>query len=56
MEKDVDEYCIALLSKAIEQLTDKQDKLEKTDKQIATLISDPQELKSFIEESEELKD
>jgi len=53
MDNDDDEYCY---QRPLSQLTDKQAKLEKTDKQIATLISDPHELESFIEESEELKD
>jgi len=56
MEKEVDKYSITLLTKAIEQLTDKGDKLDKINEQIVTLIDDPHELEEYIVESEELKD
>ena len=52
MEKEIDKYCVALLSKATEPPTNKQDKL---DEQIATQISDPHELKSLIVKCKELK-
>ena len=56
IEKEADEYSIALLTKAMEQLQDKGDKLNKIDEQITILINDPHELEDYITESEELKD
>jgi len=56
MEKEIDKYSITLLTKAIEQLTDKGDKLDKINEQIVTLIDDPHNLEEYIVESEELKD
>jgi len=56
IEKEVDSYSIALLSKAMEQLKDKRNKLNKIDEQIVTLINDPYDLEGCIMESEELKD
>ncbi|XP_065909781.1 uncharacterized protein [Dysidea avara] len=56
VDKEVDEYSIALLTKAMEQLQDKCDKLNKIDEQIITLIDEPQGLEDYIMESEDLKD
>ena len=52
----MDEYSIALLTKAMEQLQDKCDKLNKIDEHIITLIDEPQGLEDYIMESEDLKD
>ena len=52
----MDEYSITLLTKAMEQLQNKRDKLDKIDKQITVLINDPNELEDYAMESEELKD
>ena len=52
----INEYSITLLTKAIEQLTDKGDKLDKINEQIIALIDDPHELEECIVESEEFKD
>jgi len=48
MEKEVDEYSITLLTKAIEQLTNKGDKLDEINEQIITLTDDPHELEEYI--------
>ena len=54
--KEVDDYSVALLIKAMEQLKSKGDKLNKIDEQIATLIDDPHELEEYVLETEELQD
>ena len=40
IDKEVDEYLVILLTKAMEQLKGKGDKLNKIDEQIMTLIND----------------
>ena len=47
MSKEEDEYSVALLTKAMEQLKSKGDKLNKIDEQIATLINDPMHWKNM---------
>jgi len=42
----VDKYSIALLTKAMKQLKDKREKLNKIDKQITVLINDPHEMEA----------
>ena len=54
--KEVDNYSVALLIKAMEQLKSKGDQLNKIDEQIATLIDDPHELEEYVLETEELQD
>ena len=56
IDNEVDEYSVALLTKTMEQLRSKGDKLNKIDEQIVTLINDPEELEYYIVESEELQD
>ena len=56
IEQEADDYSIPLLTKAMEQLQNKADKLNKIDEQITSLINDPQELEDYIVESEELSD
>jgi len=56
IEQEADDYSIPLLTKAMEQLLDKADKLYKIHDQITSLINDPHELEDYIVESEELID
>ena len=42
IDNEVDEYSVALLTKTMEQLRSKGDKLNKIDEQIVTLINDPE--------------
>ena len=56
MSKEENEYSVALLTKAMEQLKSKGDKLNKIDEQIATLINDPHALEEYVLESEELQE
>ena len=56
IDSEIDDYSIALLSKAMDQLKDKGDKLDKIDEEIVSLINDPHELEGFVIDSEELKD
>ena len=56
IDKEVDEYSVALLIKAMEQLQSKGDKLNKINEQITTLIDDPHELEDYILDTEELHD
>ena len=53
---EVDDYSVALLIKAMEQLKSKGDKLNKIDEQITTLIDDPHELEEYVLETEEHQD
>lgn len=55
IDKEVDKYSIALLTKTLEQLQSKGDKLNIVDEQIVTLVNDPYELEDYILESEELR-
>ena len=56
IDNEVDDYSVALLTKAMDQLKSKGDKLNKIDEQIATLINDPHELEEYILEAEEIQE
>ena len=56
IDKEVDEYSVALLIKAMEQFQSKGDKLNEINEQITTLIDDPHELEDCILDTEELQD
>ena len=56
IEQEADNYSIPLLTKAMEQLQDKADKLYKINEQITSLINDPHKLENYTVESEELND
>ena len=56
IEQETADYSIPLLTKAMEQLQDKADKLYKIDKQLTSLINDPHEMEDHVVKSEELND
>ena len=56
INKEVDEYSVALLIKAMEQLQSKGNKLNKIDEQITTLFDDPHELEDYRLDTKEPQD
>ena len=56
MSGDFDDYTVASLSNAIEQLTKKMDKIAKIDERLLELLDDATEIESTVLEAEELND